>query len=285
MTEIEHRPEEEEFGAATSPGHSANGDYGASQRPRHGSGDRPITEFFGYGDVAVDYLDRLGPVVPLPRAKKHPPPKGFTGRGGRAPTRDEIEAWRWRFGGGNVAFPLLLGMAGIDVDDYGDKHGAATLAEAERRWGKLPPTVRSQNRSDGVSGIKLFRIPPGVVLHGKVEFPELHLGGIDVIQHHHRYVVVWPSIHPSGRLYVWFDERIDIVLTGPPRLKDLPELPAAWVEALRAEAPGKRTSGQSRIRSSDIARYDVSEAITGGQPSWAVLTCLALALRDLGWRP
>ena len=244
-----------------------------------------MTEFIGYGDVALDYLERLGPVVPLPRGKKHPPLKGFTGRGGRTPTRDEIEAWRWRFGGGNVAFPLPLGMAGIDVDDYGDKRGAATLAEAEARWGKLPPTVRSQNRSDGVSGIKLFRIPLGVELHGKVEFPELHLDGIDVIQHHHRYLVVWPSIHPSGRLYVWFDERTGIVLNRPPRLNDLPELPAAWLGALRSEAPRKPTSGQSRTRRTDTAHYAVSNAITGGQASRAVLDCLKLALRDLGWKP
>jgi hypothetical protein len=242
-----------------------------------------MTEFISYGDVALKYLERLGPVVPLPRGKKHPPLKGFTGRSRRTPSCDEIEAWRWQFAGGNVAFPLPHGVAGVDVDDYGDKHGAATLAEAEGRWGKLPPTVRSQNRSDGVSGIKLFRIPLGVELHGNVEFPELHLDGIDVIQHHHRYLVVWPSIHPSGRLYVWFDERTGSVLSGPPRLNDLPELPAAWVEALRSEAPRKPTSGQSRTRRADTAHHDVSYAMTGGQASRAVLDCLKLALRDLGW--
>jgi hypothetical protein len=238
----------------------------------------------GYGDVAVYYLERLGPVIPLPRGKKHPPLKGFTGRSGRPPTRDEIEAWCWRSGDGNVAFPLPPGMAGIDVDDYADKHGAATLAEAEERWGRLPPTVRSQNRNDGVSGIKLFRMPLGVELHGNVEFPELHLDGIDVIQHHHRYLVVWPSIHPSGRLYVWFDERTDMVLGEPPRSNDVPELPAAWVEALRLATPRKRTSGQSPARRTNAARYDVSDAMTGGQASEAVLDCLRRALRDLGWK-
>jgi hypothetical protein len=243
-----------------------------------------MTEFIGYGDVAPDYLERLGPVIPLPPGKKHPPLKGFTGRNGRTPTRDEIEAWRSQFGNGNVAFPLPPGVAGIDVDDYGDKHGAATLAEAEKRWGRLPLTVRSQNRNDGASGIKLFRMPLGVELHGKVEFPELHFDGIDVIQHHHRYLVVWPSIHPSGRLYVWFDERTEIILGRAPRLNDLPELPTAWVEALRSEVPRKRTSGQPSARRTDAVHFDVSDAMTGGQASEAVLDCLRRALRDLGWK-
>jgi hypothetical protein len=86
-------------------------------------------------------------------------------------------------------------IIGIDVDAYDEETGALTLAEAEKRWGPLPPTYRATSRTDGVSGIKLFRAPAGTKLHGDLKFAELDIGD----------VVCWPSIHDkTGRMYLWY---------------------------------------------------------------------------------
>lgn len=164
----------------------------------------------GYAGAAPLYL-RLGwqGALPLKRGTKFPPPAGYTGRGNPDPTDDQIGKWvqteTYRDGG--LCLRLPDGIIGIDVDAYGNKTGAATLNEAEKRWGKLPPTVRSTSRDDGVSGIRLYRVPPGTELVGGIKFPDMEIGDIDVVQHHHRYMVCWPSIHPEGRQYRWIDER------------------------------------------------------------------------------
>lgn len=110
------------------------------------------------------------------------------------------------------------------------KPGAKTLAEAEARFGPLPPTVTSTSRDDGVSGIRLFRVPAGSAWRDLGDDVEtIHAGW--------RYVVAAPSAHPEGRAYRWLDadgNRLD----NPPRFDTLPELPAAWIEELRAGPAG-----------------------------------------------
>lgn len=121
-------------------------------------------------------------------------------------------------------------MVGIDIDAYPPKTGAATLVEAERRWGPLPAGSWPSARNEG-SGIRLFRVPDGTVLQTVIGFPKLSIGHIEVIQRHHRYAVVWPSIHPTGAIYTWRSADGE-VLDQPPSLDDLPLLPVAWLQAL-----------------------------------------------------
>lgn len=52
---------------------------------------------------------------------------------------------------------------------------------------------------------------------------------IEIIRHGHRYAMVWPSIHPEGRGYVWAGSVNGHI---PPTVAELPDLPAAWVEDL-----------------------------------------------------
>jgi hypothetical protein len=152
-------------------------------------------------------------------------PAGFTGRNGADPSGADCHAWAEEEPNGNIAIRLPDGVIGIDVDHYGTKNGGATLEEAEKRWGKLPPTYRSTSRDDGISGIRLYRIPPGIELADRITFPELGLGGIEIIQRHHRFVVCWPSIHPEGRQYKWIAEIDGSIMEQPPALGDLPYLP------------------------------------------------------------
>jgi hypothetical protein len=175
-------------------------------------------------------------VLPLPAAKKHAPPTGFTGDSGAWPTVADIKAWIAQQPTGNIALRLDENVIGIDVDAYDGKPGWETLQELEAKLGPLPPTVMSTSRTDGKSGIRFFRLPTPMKLIGS-------LPGIEIIQRHHRYAVVWPSIHPEGRTYIWMHTGTDAVMQRPPRTAALPILPAAWVDHLDA---AKHTSTERR---------------------------------------
>ena len=99
---------------------------------------------------------------------------------------------------------------------------------------ELPPSYYSTSRTDG-SGIHFYRVAAGTKLVGKIS------GGIEVIQPHHRYAVVWPSLHPEGRMYQWHAP--DGRLPGIPRAAGLPELPRAWLKGLAAKSKGRTGHG------------------------------------------
>lgn len=164
-------------------------------------------------------------VLPLPPRAKKWPPKTYTGASGIDPSYPDLRAWADdpKDGGGNIALRLPLDVIGIDVDAYDDKLGGKTLAAVERAHGKLPPTWRTTSRDDGVSGIRLYRVPPGMAWE--------QIGdGIETIQRSHRYAVVWPSIHPEGGKYRWIGPD-GVVSTVVPHLDDLPSLPQRWIDA------------------------------------------------------
>lgn len=182
-------------------------------------------------------------VLPLPPGAKWPPPGGYTGWAGVEPSGPDVQAWiDGPEGAGNVALRLPAGVYGLDVDNYGGKHGAAALALLEDACGPLPPTWVVSSRDDGVSGIRLYRayLPIGRRWRDQ---PAGGGAGIEAIHLGHRYAVVWPSVHPeTGRKYVWTDPG-GVTLDGPvPELATLPELPAAHVEAL--SEPGEVRVGE-----------------------------------------
>ncbi|MGH3536846.1 MAG: bifunctional DNA primase/polymerase [Pseudonocardiaceae bacterium] len=179
---------------------------------------------YGHGAPIYRQLGWAG-VLPLPERKKLKPPDGCTGRAGTDPTSEQIQRWVIEQSCGNIGLRMPEIVIGIDVDSYDGKLGGATLAELEARLGKLPATYRSSSRdNDPVSGIRFFRIPAGLHFHDA----GLH---VETIQRTYRYAVVWPSVHPSGGIYRWYDPR-GVVAISPPRPEDFPELPPAWVDCL-----------------------------------------------------
>lgn len=177
-----------------------------------------------------------------PTDGKFPPPAGYTGKAGVYPTRDQMTAWASRpdlFG--NIALRAPDDVIGLDCDAYGDKHGDQTMLNCIEAWGELPPTWRSSSReldpdemAGWDSGIFWYRVPAG--LHWLSKLPG---GDVEVIQHGHRYAVVWPSVHPSVRQYRWWnldadDSDPDTALPDGtvPRPSDFPDLPAGWVDGL-----------------------------------------------------
>lgn len=167
-------------------------------------------------------------VLPLPAGRKKHPPVGYTGRDAAVPSYPDCFAWAEDNPNGNVALRLPPGVIGIDVDHYGDKDGGGTLATYEAKYGPLPATWRTGSRTDGTSGIRLYRVPVGLRWPGDLG------AGIEIIQDRHRYAIVWPSIHPdTGGTYKWSHEHVFTTAEEPvPHVEELTELPAAWVDGL-----------------------------------------------------
>lgn len=244
-----------------------------------------------FATAALEYREKgWRGVFPLPAGKKSPPLRGYTGAGAKTPTDDEIERWLRDRADANIGMHLPKTVVGIDVDAYGDKTGKQTPAEAERRWGPLPPTVRSTGRTDGVSGIRLYRIPAGVKLAGIIRFTlddGSTTGDIEIIQNHHRYLVAHPSVHPNGAVYGRLDD--DCAPVEIPVVDDLPELPAGWLEGLtgaETPEPGENASeGGDQWAKTPSTNADtgiITEALSEGVPSAAVAARLAEAVAACG---
>jgi Bifunctional DNA primase/polymerase, N-terminal len=179
-----------------------------------------------YGSAARAYLAAGYSPLPLPPGVKWPPPKGWTGAAAPMADLEQVRRWIRSDPAGNIALRLPDGVIGIDLDLYDDPskdHPAAerqaAWRELEARLGHLPGSPRSTSRDDGISGIRLYRVPAGWKAAGilpaapvcrghplpdgrKAEPGDLVSPG-EVIQHHHRYMVAPPSLHPSGRGYRW----------------------------------------------------------------------------------
>jgi hypothetical protein len=212
-------------------------------------------------------------ILPLAARSKEAPPKRYTGAEGEWPLDAVIDVWRG-WADANVCLRFPNTHVGIDVDGYKDA-GRASWDEVVARCGPLPATWSIRNRDDGISGTYLFRLPHPMKLRGG-------LPGIDVIQHHHRYQLLPPSVHPDGRVYVLYgpDGR---PTDRPPTLDEVPLLPDAWVRELALDSPG--TIGTVRSRSTDAWAAPVvkafGEAVVrfgGGESRHDVACQVSLAL-------
>lgn len=194
-----------------------------------------------YADAVAAYRAAGWPSV-LPVERKELQVRGVTGRQGRMPEPIDYKKWLLRWADHNAALRLPKYLIGIDVDAYDGKPGAETLAELEERWGALPRTIRSSARiGDPYSGIRFFRVPEEAEV--ATEFP-----GIEIIQFHHRYAVVWPSVHPDLQTqYRWWSTEGEM-LDRVPQPTEFPWLPDGWWEGLRALAPA---SGEASGASGD----------------------------------
>lgn len=203
---------------------------------------------------------------------KYPPPQGFTGHGAPMPSAADVGAWLETHADRNIGLRLPPGVIGLDVDNYAkdgaEKSGGATLAGLEARFGALPPTWITSARTDGVSGIRLYRVPTHDASGAEINWPGEAGPNIEIIQNGHRYALVAPSVNPEagGAEYVWRWERdtppIGASLPGPDSIPDLPE---AWIEGLRLT--------YERAEKGDLGNREAQEWWAGlghGEPCRAV---------------
>jgi DNA polymerase-1 len=209
---------------------------------------------------AQAYLDAGWPcVLPVPAETKSPPPEGFTGEAGIDTDANTLAVWGQTLPYHSIALRMPAtaewAVIGIDVDDYpkGEtvKVGGQTLAALEAQLGPLPPTWISSARP-APSGIRFYRVPAG---RYRTKLTAGSTGDIEVIQRHHRYAVVAPSVNmdAGGTLYAWWHPP-----TGPtvfpgmlPSPTDLPWLPDTWVAHLRE---GASAAGPAAAARDDGAR-------------------------------
>lgn len=215
-----------------------------------------------YRDTALTYRSHwFKGVLPLPHKEKHPPPTGFTGHRADYPTTDQITEWcddghRHNIGIRLAGVDAEHELIGIDVDHYrkGDKEkkGGEQLAELENQIGALPATWISSARTDGISGIRYYRVPRGMAFRGQVA------KDVECISKGYRFAVVWPSIHPDGGTYWWFPPGVTPSESGRaawdgvlPVAREFPVLPEAWIDYLT----------QGKMRSSDDDRIDMDSSV------------------------
>jgi hypothetical protein len=206
-------------------------------------------------------------IIPLPPGQKEPPPTGYTGWNGKDPSAKMIETWCNETVGdyqaaSNIAIHMPDGVIGIDVDHYGDKTGGDTLTQLEAELGPLPPTYTSTSRPGTISGIKWYRIEPGL------RWPTGPGKDIEFIHTGHRYAVVWPSVHPSGGRYIWVDQYRGEE-SPPPEADNLAELPWEWQARftggeVRTDQPEYRTATED----------ERNQCLTEGSMCYAVTKAL-----------
>ena len=215
-----------------------------SYRPNRTQAKR--TRPLGYADVYQEYRDAGWTPTPLPRGEKSPPLAGYTGRDHREPVKHDYLRWASEFPDANVMLVMPRGVIAIDVDAY--HGGRKTMKGLFSKYGPLPVTPTCTSRDDG-SGHRFYQVPPGTELVSKLD------GGIEFIQYHHRYSVVWPSLNPDNgmAMYRWrlLDEPADI-----PDVDELPDLPSPCVEGLTARSGKSGGRPHTEGRPYDGAPYD-----------------------------
>lgn len=253
-----------------------------------------MTDSNTFAQYAADYVHAGWPcVMPVPTQEKHPPPVGFTGAEGRDTDTLQLVAWAGTHAGHSIALRMPEGVIGIDVDQYvkkgKQKNGALTLAALEAKWGPLPPTwsstARGTDAGPGESRVMLFRVPArryATVLKAAGADGTV-TGDIEIIQRHHRYIVVWPSVHAEvagadgTAIYRWYGpngERDRV-----PAAADLAELPEAWVAGLSEGATDQAAASADRNSGEQL----LSQLLEDWRPECADLTSARItALDELG---
>jgi DNA polymerase I-like protein with 3'-5' exonuclease and polymerase domains/phage/plasmid-associated DNA primase len=191
-----------------------------------------------FADHVVDYAQAGWPcILPVPPETKTPPPAGFTGAEGLDTEPLTLVDFATRFPGYSIALRMPMydtwAVIGIDVDQYAkggqQKRGAETIAAYAERWGTLPATWTSTAREpDGPSRIYFYRVP---VQRYATRLATATTGDVEIIQRHHRYAVVWPSVHKDAGTYTWYDPT-GAASPRPPAPWELAELSPSWVQGL-----------------------------------------------------
>jgi putative DNA primase/helicase len=194
-------------------------------------------------EAALAYARLSLAVFPLVPGDKLPLiSKDDGGKGVHDATSDvaQIEAWWTRWPNANIGLACGASCWVLDADYAGwltDKpDGADTISALRRRFGPLPATVRQY--TGGMGWQWLFK-PDARIKNGSRFLPGLDTraaGG---------YIVVPPSLHPSGRHYHWIAAPKDAELATAP----------AWLLSLLEPVAEPEPEAPRPIKAGDLSRY------------------------------
>jgi P4 family phage/plasmid primase-like protien len=231
-------------------------------------------------------------ILPVPVRSKTPPPTGYTGDHGIDEVPSEVLAeWEQTHAQNSIALRLPAGVICIDVDHYDKpkvapdgsvsvvaKRGDDTIRAFEAAWGPLPATWASTARGDdttaGPSRTLFYRVPVG--RYGTT-LGEATNGAVEILQRHHRYCVVWPSINPDANnaQYRWYgpsgQPTVDI-----PRPDELTELPNTWVIGLAEGASSPTAMAAPAALGAEL----LASLLDDDRPPCADITNIALTVAD-----
>ena len=169
--------------------------------------------------AALGYIKRGLAVFPIQPRGKTP----VTGNGckGASLDRDMIDHWWTKQPDMNIGIATGDKIFVVDID--ADKGGETSFARLEKKHGALPETIEVIT---GCGRHLWFRAPRGRVIRNSVGKKSSGLGeGID-IRGEGGYVVVPPSIHPSGRKYEFSVDSADVLAAAPGWLIEATSWPA-----------------------------------------------------------
>lgn len=191
-------------------------------------------------EVALSYHNQGFHPVPLKAGTKIPVRKGVTGGAKKNLSVSSILKIE---DGHNLAIRLPVGVVGLDWDAY---KGAEAFEDLISLLGDLPETYRSTSRTDGKSGIYLYKTSASA-LPG-----EIRDCNVDIIKHTHRVAACYPSIHHTGSEYRWYygaPQSGSVLLSDDtiPDVLDIPELPARWAHFLESMVSFRHTGGSLSV--------------------------------------
>ncbi len=199
-------------------------------RPREGAANDLAGGRIGAQSTAstVDYMSyacgytRVG-IDNLPLTPSGKPPHGRLvphGKDDASHDPEQVRDWWVQCPTANIGIRPALGVVVVDVDPRAG--GATALVELTRPYGGLTPTWTCRT---GGGGLHAWYRAGG-------PFKAKLCDGVD-LKSHTGYVVVPPSLHPSGKRYVWAN---DLPIADAP----------AWLVGLMAAPPPRplpRVSG------------------------------------------
>lgn len=200
------------------------------------------------GVAALKYAGAGWPVFPLRPNRKEPLVDAWDEVA--TTDRDQVQAWWRREPRANIGcIPGRTGHLVIDID------GPAGEIVAQRLGLLAEPTLEVVTGRDDGGRHRWFAHPGGHI--GNTELaPKLD------VRADAGYVVLPPSVHPTGRVYRWAGLLADVIPLPPPMIE---RLTAKWSPARGPAAP-------------------IDERIVEGQRN-QILTRLAGALRRVGAGP
>lgn len=213
-------------------------------------------------EAALAYARRGWAVFPLQRRSKEPAVQGAY----KAATTDvgQVSAWwqRWPEANIGLATGAVSGLWVLDID--GPEGEASFAALVGEHGGELAETLMA---STGKGHHLYWRLPPGVDQGRRIGVRP----GLDVIGSQ-GYLVAPPSIHPSGRLYVWCDADHDLEV-APDWLLTLDRTKAPRTAPQRVVLPRMRPDGvgasegiqDARRYLAGVVRRAVADVMSAGQ--------------------
>ena len=146
--------------------------------------------------AALDYLKQHWSVIPIRVRDKRPAIRWLEFQHRHA-SQSEVKDWykRWPESNVGIVTGLISGLVVLDIDPKHD--GDISLNRLIREHGPLPRTVEAVT---GGGGRHIYFTHPGGVVHNKVGLAP----GID-LRADGGCIVAPPSMHASGKTYIWLD--------------------------------------------------------------------------------